>query len=219
MAAEGVAMSAANVSWINERIKRNIESIAELEKQFERQRTPADRVSDAVSAFGGSARFVAANAAAISLWVGWNLLAPPGLRLDPGLGVLQLLVTVEALLLASLVLMSQNRQRRQAEHWAHVDLQLSLLTEQESTKTLQVLQGLCRCLGMEGAARDKELKQLAEEVPVAALVAEVGKARPAEEAGLAEVAAVLLQETLAEKKAEGEGEKPTPPKQDAAPPP
>ncbi len=144
LGAEGADVSQPTDSRINERVKRNIESIAQLEQDFERRRTPVDRVSDAVSNFGGSIRFIAANVVVLSFWVAWNLLLPAGLRFDPGLGVLQVLVAVEALFLSTFVLMSQNRQNRQADHWAHVHLQIGMLAEQETTKLLQMMQNVWR---------------------------------------------------------------------------
>ncbi len=201
-------MSQTTDPQINERVKRNIESIAQLEQAFERRRTAVDLVSDAVSNFAGSIRFVTANAVLISMWLLWNLLAPTWLRFDPTLGAIQLLIAGQALFLSAFVLMSQNRQNRHADHWAHVDLQISMLAEQETTKLLQMMQSVCRYLGMEKTARDQELKQMSEQLPVQALAEEVGKARQAEETGLREVAAVLIQEALAEKKAdEGAAEK------------
>jgi uncharacterized membrane protein len=192
---------------INERIRRNIESIARMEQAFERRRTAVDRVSDAVSAFGGSIRFIAGNAALIAGWVLWNLLAPPALRFDPAFGALQLLIAGEALFLSAFVLMTQNRQNRQADHWAHVGLQISLLAEQESTKALQMMESISRFLGMEKTAGDKELKQLTEQVPVAKLVEEVGKSLQPEDAAMREIAAVLEEESRAE---EGKATPPTP---------
>jgi uncharacterized membrane protein len=182
---------------INDRIKRNIESIAQLEQGFNRRRTFADRVSDAVSAFAGSFRFVAANAAVIVGWILWNLLAPREVRFDPSLTALQLLIASEAILLSAFVLMSQNRQNRQAEHWAHVELQISMLAEQENTKMLEMMQNICHILGMDKTASDKELKQLSEHLPVATLAEEVGKARQADEDGAREIAAVLVEENRA----------------------
>lgn len=191
-------MSQTPDSHINDRIRCNIQSIALLEKAFERRRTAVDRVSDAVSSFAGSIRFIAANAAVIVAWMLWNLLAPPHLRFDPGFGVLQLTIAIEAIFLSAFVLMSQNRQNRQADHWAHVDLQISLLAEQESTKMLQMMQSISDFLGMEKTGGDQELKQLTEQVPVVKLAEEVGKTLMPEEVAVQEIAAVLKEEERAE---------------------
>jgi len=192
-------MSKPTDAGVNDRIKRNIKSIAELEQAFNRRRTLADRVSDAVSAFVGSFRFVAANTAVIVSWMLWNHLGPREDRFDPSFTALQLLIASEAIILSAFVLMSQNRQNRQAEHWAHIELQISMLAEQENTKMLEMIQKICHALGMDKAARDAELSQLTEQLPVATLAEEVGKARQTDEAGAREVAAVLVEENRAER--------------------
>jgi uncharacterized membrane protein len=183
---------------VNDRIKRNIESIAQLEQAFNRRRTFADRVSDAVSAFAGSFRFVLANVVVILGWILWNHLAPREQRFDPSFAALQILIASEAIILSAFVLMSQNRQNRQAEHWAHVELQISMLAEQENTKLLEMMQNISHILGVDNTSRDTELKQLSEQLPVATLAEEVGKARQADEAGAREIAAVLVEENQAE---------------------
>ncbi len=174
-------MSKPNEPGVNEHIKRNIQSIAQLEQTFSRRRRFAERVSDAVTAFAGSFRFVFANAAVIIGWILWNHLGPREMRFDPSLNTLQLLIASEAILLSAFVLMSQNRQNRQADHWAHVELQISMLTEQENTKILEMMQSICHALGIDKARRDAELKELAQQLPVATLAEEVGKARQGDE--------------------------------------
>jgi uncharacterized membrane protein len=189
-------MSKSKEAGVNERIKRNIKSIADLEQAFNRRRTLADRVSDGVSAFAGSFRFVAANAVVIVGWIVWNLIGPREERFDPNFTALQLLIASEAILLSAFVLMSQNRQNRQAEHWAHVELQISMLAEQENTKMLEMMRNICDSLGMDKTSRDAELTQLSEQLPVVTLAEEVGKARQTDE-----VVAVLVEENRVEQKA------------------
>ena len=185
-------MSKPKDAGINDRIKDNIKSIAQLEQVFNRRRSLADRVSDAVTAFAGSFRFVLANTAVIVGYILWNFLTPRAERFDPNLNALELLIASEAILLSSFVLMSQNRQNRQAEHWAHVELQISMLAEQENTKMLEMLRHICDVLGVDKTARDAELKQLAEQLPVETLAEEVGKARNPDE-----IAAALMTEQQA----------------------
>jgi uncharacterized membrane protein len=79
--------------------------------------------------------------------------------------------------------MSQNRQNRQADQWAHVDLQIGLLAEQEMTKALQMLQRIQDSLGVGKEARqDPELKEMVETTHVETLVKELEKARETEPA-------------------------------------
>jgi len=57
---------------------------------------------------------------------------------------LQGFMSSNALLLTVAVLIRQNRMARMAEHRAHLDLQINLLTEQKVTKILQIVDELQR---------------------------------------------------------------------------
>src|SRR5262245_4043154 len=142
--------------------QRNIEAIAQLEQDFIRRRSLLDRASDAISAFVGSIQFVIAHAVILALWVLLNVGALSGLKpFDPYPFVfLNLVLAVEAVFLSTFVLMSQNRQNHLADRWAHLDLQVSLLAEQETTKMLQMLRQICDQLGLKQVARDRELRQM-----------------------------------------------------------
>jgi uncharacterized membrane protein len=107
--------------------------------------------------------------------------AVPGIRpFDPyPFCFLSLVVALEVFFLSTAVLMSQNRQVRQAEQRAHLDLQINLLAEQETTKLLQMMQQLCDHLGLKQVARDEELREMAANTAVEALAEELDKARAA----------------------------------------
>ena len=175
-------------------IKQNIESIAQLDHEFQKHRKPSEQLSAAVSRFAGSVRFVIAHAVLFFLWILSNHVLPERLRFDPTYTFLQVWAALEALFLAAFVLMSQNRQGRLVEHWAHVTLQISLLTEQEMTKMLQLQLKVCDSLGMRQAATDPQLAQMAKPTDVEALVAEVGKARAMEDELIAEIEQVVKAE-------------------------
>jgi len=166
-------------------MKQNIASIAQIEQQFQQRRSTVDRLSAAVCRFAGSPRFMAAHAALFGLWIATNLLLADRRRFDPSFTFLQVWAALEALFLSAFVLMSQNRESRLVEHWAHVTLQVSLLTEQEMTKMLQLQQKICDSLGLRGEAADPRLAEMVQPTDVGALMAEVGKARNAEDVLLA----------------------------------
>jgi len=63
---------------------------------------------------------------------------------DPPFPWLQGLVSSNALLLTVAVLIRQSRMEKVAEHRAHLDLQINLLTEQKVTKVLQLVDALRR---------------------------------------------------------------------------
>ena len=164
---------------ISDPARRNIDAIRELEAGFARRRTGADRLIDAVSGFAGSFRFLLAQVAVLLAWVGANLGLVRGVRpFDPfPFEFLNFLVGAEAILLSTFVLMTQNRQTRQAEHWGHLQLQISLLAEQESTKMLRMLRLICARLGLERAAGDPELAEMIRTTHVEELARELEKAR------------------------------------------
>jgi len=160
-------------------IQKNISSVAELEQELARRRTPLDRISDTITNFTGSMRFIIAHLILFSIWFVLNTLWLYGpLKFDPyPFTFLNLVLGVEAVLLGTFVLMSQSRQNRQADLWLHVLLQVGLLSEQETTKTLQMLQKICQHLGLTEAAQDKELKQLIQTTQIEALAEELEQVR------------------------------------------
>jgi uncharacterized membrane protein len=102
----------------------------------------------------------------------------PGARpFDPyPFGLLALVVGIEFIFLTTFVLMNQKHQMGRTEQWAHLDLQLSMLAEQEVTKNMQLLQLICQHLRLQKPAQDQEVKELTRATPVTALVDEIGKA-------------------------------------------
>jgi len=159
--------------------QRNIDAIAQLEQEFTRQRSTLDRVSDGISSFVGSVQFVLAHAVAFLIWILLNAGIVPGLpAFDPyPFTFLNLVLAIEAVFLSTFVLMSQNRQNHQADRWAHLDLQVSLLGEQETTKMLQMLGKICDHLGLKQVTRDKELKEMVQTTHVEVLAEELNQAR------------------------------------------
>jgi uncharacterized membrane protein len=176
--------------------QRNIDSIVQLEQGFLRERTTLDLWSDKITTFAGSIYFVIAHVLLIATWVITNLL--PGLVFDAyPFQFMNLVLAVETVFLSTFVLMSQNRQNRQADRWAHIDLQISLLAEQESTKMLQMLQKICDRLGLDKVANDKELKEMIKTTHIETLAGEIDEAREAIEEA-AEAAAAIPPKSPAE---------------------
>jgi uncharacterized membrane protein len=165
-------------------IRKNISSITELEKEFAQERSTLDRISDDITAFVGSVQFIIAHVVIFGAWVVLN--APwflGGYAFDPYPYIfLNFVLGVEAVFLGTFVLMSQNRQNRLDEQRAHLNLQIGLLAEQETTKTLQMLQRICEQLGIREVSQDKELKQMIETTHVEELAHELQKARKSEPA-------------------------------------
>ncbi|MEO7650307.1 MAG: DUF1003 domain-containing protein, partial [Bryobacteraceae bacterium] len=89
--------------------------------------------------------FVGAHAVWFVGWILANFGALPYIHtFDPfPYPFLTFVVSLESIFLSLFIMMSQSRASRQADARAHLDLQINLLAEQESTKMLQMLQKLC----------------------------------------------------------------------------
>jgi uncharacterized membrane protein len=159
--------------------RRNIAAVRDLAAEVRRKRTRLDRLTDAISGFVGSPRFLAAQILAVALWTATH--AAGVTRFDPyPFEFLNFALAVEAILLSTVVLMAQNRQGRESAEQAELHLQVGLLAEQEATKMLEMLQDIHTRLGLTGAARDPELREMIRTTQVEVIADELKRARQEE---------------------------------------
>lgn len=145
---------------------KNIDDINHLERQAILNRTPSERFAGKVTRFAGGVLFIGMHAIWFLSWIILNVGAIPGIQpWDPfPFSFLTLVVSLEAIFLSLLVLMTQNRLTKDADKRAHLDLQINMLAEEESTATLQMLEKICNHLGIEYKA--DEAQQLAKATDV-----------------------------------------------------
>lgn len=158
----------------------NVRAIAELEQESLHRRTAAERVSDFFVRLMGSFFFVVLHLIFFGVWFTWNLGLAPGVEpFDPfPFGILTLIVSAEGVFLALFILISQNRMTRQADRRAHLDLQVSMLSEQEMTMMLRMQQRLCEHLGVEVESVREEAQRLMRRTDVQDLVSELEEKLP-----------------------------------------
>src|SRR3954462_4279034 len=146
----------------------NIEKVVQLEEEEERQRSFADRFPEMVGSFAGSVAFVVCQLAFVGLWAVANSEVVPGLpAFDPfPYSLLSGVLGLESVLLTAFVLIRQNRVSLMADRRSHLDLQISLLAEKETTKIIQMLERMSRQMGMEHQVTDQETKELGEATAV-----------------------------------------------------
>ena len=60
---------------------------------------------------------------------------------------LTLVVSLEAIFLSTFILISQNQETKLADRRNHLDLQINLLTEQENTRMLNMLEAIVKVTG------------------------------------------------------------------------
>jgi uncharacterized membrane protein len=150
-----------------EPVARNIRAIAELERRAVHERTLIERMTDAITHRTGSPGFVAAQIVFFTSWIWWNTRhAGP----DPyPFTLLNLIVSLEAIFLASFVLMTQDRMTHQADKRANLDLQVNLLAEQELTAILRMVSALSEKAGIAVRLEDERIAALIKETDVQTL--------------------------------------------------
>jgi uncharacterized membrane protein len=169
-------------------VGENIGTISEFYARHEQHVSATQRVVEKVALFLGSPGYVAANILFIVFWVAGNLLAPDfdWDRIDePPFFWLQGVIGLNAFIISTTVLIRQNRMSALADHHAHLDLQVNLLTEEKVSKIIEMLEALRQDLPGARKGADAEAEEMAKPAdPEAVLQAiERKKDEPYGEAG------------------------------------
>jgi len=160
----------------------NIDAIAKLEHDAVNRRTLTERASDVIMKVVGNMGFLLAQLILISAWSLANLHVIPGIKaFDPfPFGVLALVVSTESVFLTTFVLISQSRMARQSERRSRLDLQVGMLSEQELTTILQMLQKLCQHMGVNVDSSKQEVQSFSKTTDVHKLASELEDKLPEE---------------------------------------
>lgn len=144
-------------------LRQNIETLRERRRRERESASFEEKVAQRITDFAGSMRFVYLHVALYGFWIVANLGWIPGLKpWDPSFVVLAMIASVEAIFLSTFILITQNRMSIADDRRAELDLQVSLLAEQEITKVVQLVAEISRRLGVEDADGPdvEEMKQL-----------------------------------------------------------
>ena len=128
-------------------IAQNIDAVAALKLRSEKNVGKTQRLVEQVTARLGRPQFFVAIVVGSLVWMFANALAPRlGLRqLDaPPFPWMQGFVGLAALLMTSMILITQNRQGEISSRLEHLDLQMSMLTEQKAAKIIELLEEMRR---------------------------------------------------------------------------
>jgi uncharacterized membrane protein len=128
-------------------IGENIQTVAELHKRAEYKVSPQQRTIESVTDFLGRPRFLFIILIVVVVWVIVNILLTkfdlPSFDPPPFVW-LQGVLTLGALLQATLILITQNRQDAMTERRTQLDLQISLLLDQKMSKLITMVDELRR---------------------------------------------------------------------------
>jgi len=154
-------------------LERNIRALADLAAEQQKPKSAGDRVAMAISRFAGRMAFVYLHAVVFGIWTAIDLGWIPGIhRVDPQLVGLNTVATIEAIFLATFVLIAQNRMSSNEEIRNHLDVQVSLLTEQETTHILRLVAKMSEKMGLSDA-QDPEIRQLLRTVEAQEMIEQI----------------------------------------------
>jgi uncharacterized membrane protein len=157
-------------------VNENIGTIADFYARHEDRVSATQKVVEKMALFLGSPGYVFANVILIVGWIAGNLLAPDlgWTQIDePPFFWLQGLVGLNAFIISTTVLIRQNRMSRLADHHAHLDLQVNLLTEEKSSKIIALLEELRRDLPNVRNKTDREADELAKHADAKAVLSAI----------------------------------------------
>jgi uncharacterized membrane protein len=160
----GAEESFADMPQDSSHLKEHIDVVLRHEEEFLARRTAAERAGDSLGAFVGSLRFIAIHAAWFSVWILTNTLKFAHLlRFDPPpFPLLDCMVAIEAIFLASFIVMRQSRSSRRSDERDHLILQVVLLAEKEVTAVLQIERQIAARVGLSEVAKDADITQLSQ---------------------------------------------------------
>lgn len=159
-APEGSAHTSLQSPGLSPVLERNIQALLRREAREAAGANWQDRIADKVTRFTGSLPFVYLHIALVEILDRRKSRMvsrrPPW---DTSFVVLAMLASVEAIFLSTFVLINQNRMSAIAEKRAHLDLQISLLTEHEITTLAALMSEIATRLGVETELH-RELDQI-----------------------------------------------------------
>jgi uncharacterized membrane protein len=172
-------MTPHNSDQLSQQLHENIDSIVGFHQREQEKLSKLERSLDRVCGFIVRPYYLIALLVTTVLWIFFNLIAIPGIyAFDPApFPLLHGLLTLAALVTATIVLITQQRQAR-------LDLQVNLLTEQKVTKIIHLIEELRRDLPMVRDRHDPEAAELQQPTDTAQVLSALedieagGKAEP-----------------------------------------
>jgi len=156
-------------------IEQNIHTMINTRQTAADQRTSEERIADVITEFSGRMYFVYFHVVWFGIWILLNIRVFGIKPFDPfPFGLLTMVVSLEAIFLATFVLISQNRLSAEADRRADLDLQMGLLTEHELTRVIKMLDAIQDKMGIDNDS-DKELLDLEKDVHPEDVLAEIDR--------------------------------------------
>ena len=128
--------------------------VRNLKEEFDKIQTFQDKTADRITAFAGSMAFVYVHALLFSIWIIHNKTAGTS-AFDPfPFNLLTLIVSLEAIFLSTFVMLSQNRQGKQADLRAELDYEVNVMAEKEIREIKDMLKELMSAHNLQAPKED-----------------------------------------------------------------
>jgi uncharacterized membrane protein len=153
-------------------ISENMQAIIGAEQAANRRRSRSEAIYEFVGNSIGTLNFVAFQLIGVILWVVINAgLIPPVRPFDPfPFPILTQIIASEAVIMTAFVLMKQNRMSKLADRRAHLNLQINLLIERETTKIIGMLLEIGTRFDIQHKVFDEESRQLSQLLAIETLI-------------------------------------------------
>jgi uncharacterized membrane protein len=128
-------------------IEQTVQAITRLHDAHEQRATPLQRLVDRLTALVARPAFIGATAVTVAIWMGTNLvlLRAAGWSFDkPAFPWLQGAGELAAIVITTLVLISQRRKDELSELREQLTLELAIMTERKSAKLIALMEELRR---------------------------------------------------------------------------
>jgi uncharacterized membrane protein len=160
---------------LSDRIDQNIEIMAALQRREREMTSASQRLVERLSRFIGRPAFLLGVLVFVVGWVIANVGTPFGMASfdPPPFELLDGVLSFSALVTAAIVLIAQNRQTKREQQHRHLDLQVSLLTEQKVTKLIHLVEELRRDMPMVKDRDDPQATELQETTDTAAVISAI----------------------------------------------
>jgi uncharacterized membrane protein len=139
----------------------------QLQSSLNFTKTRTDKLAVVIINALGSMTFLLACILIFSIWICWNIKLIPGAKpFDPfPFPILEMAVSIFAIILSISVLINQNRQGRFEKIRQQVEFEVNVRAESEITKVLHMLHEIHQKLGL-NSIEDQELEKMKEQTDI-----------------------------------------------------
>ncbi len=163
-------------------IEQTVRSLAGVHAEHQRDVHPTQRNIEWLTSRIGRPWFAYAVILFIVAWIGIDRFVGPPRRFDGSttFPLLQLILTILSLLIATFILITENRQGEHADQRAKITLQIALINEQKTAKIIELLEQQRKDSPHLPDREDKEATHMAEATDLRTAIEKLEEAESAE---------------------------------------